>query len=117
MLEDVDLADAEVVRRVASVAVTAASDDARVLALGDAALGRDALASQGTAIGLSDARLAAGPTGTSAALRRRHRDGLDRHLRHLAGTLDACHHRRAPAWTAYRHWVDERRAPARVIRV
>ena len=43
LLEDVDLADAEVVRRVASVAVTAASDDARVLALGDAALGRDAL--------------------------------------------------------------------------
>jgi 2-polyprenyl-6-methoxyphenol hydroxylase-like FAD-dependent oxidoreductase len=112
LLEDVDLAEAQVVRRVASVADAAPSDDARVLALGDAALGRDALASQGMAIGLSDARRAAGPDGDRGreALSSRHRDGLERHLRHLAGTLDACHHHRAPAWLTYRRWVDERRA-------
>ena len=77
-----------------------------MVAIGDAALGRDALASQGTAIGLSDTRLAAGPHPEREALSSRRSDGLDRHLRHLAGTLDACHHHEAPAWATYRRWVD-----------
>ena len=108
LVGDVDLGQALVARRVASVAVAAPSEDTRVVAIGDAALGRDALASQGTAIGLSDARLAAGPDADRArrTLGARHLDGLERHLRHLAGTLGSCHHRAAPAWQSYRRWVD-----------
>ena len=113
--EDVDLSGAQVVRRVASVAVAVASDDPRVVAIGDAALGRDALASQGTAIGLSDARLAAGPADATSAVRRRHADGLDRHLRHLAGMLATCGYGTAPAWRAYRTWVEQQGAADSVV--
>ena len=108
LTEDVDLDGAQVGRRVASVAIAVASENPRVVAIGDAGLGRDALASQGTAIGLSDARLADArlAAGPDAPLRRRHADGLERHLRHLAGMLATCGHRTAPAWRAYRAWLE-----------
>ncbi len=110
LTDDVDLDGAQVGRRVASAAIAVASGDPRVVAIGDAALCRDALASQGTAIGLSDARLAA--AGAADALRRRHADGLDRHLRHLAGMLATCGHRTAPAWRAYRMWLEQQATTA-----
>ena len=109
LTDGVELGGAQVVRRVASLAVPVEAGDGRVLAIGDAALARDALASQGTAIGLSDARLAAGGDG-AAAVRRRHADGLQRHLDHLAGSLATVRHADAPAWLAYRRWLAELRA-------
>ncbi len=88
-------------RRVASLDIPAARD---VIAIGDAALARDALASQGMSIGLSDARLAAGGA-TRHELERRQADGLERHLRSLSRILVACRYRDQPVWSAYEHWV------------
>ncbi|MGH8909248.1 MAG: hypothetical protein ACRD0K_22830 [Egibacteraceae bacterium] len=91
-------------RRVASLDIPHASREPDVVAIGDAALARDALASQGMSIGLSDARLAAGRA-TRQELEHRRADGLSRHLRSLDGVLAACHHRDLPAWSAYERWV------------
>lgn len=109
LTDGVDLRGAIVTRRAASLAIARRPDDHRIQPLGEAALGRDALASQGAAIGLSDARLAAEPD-EAAVLAERHRDGLDRHLRHLGGMLATCAHHDAPAWLAYRGWVERQRA-------
>jgi hypothetical protein len=73
--------------------------------IGDAALARDALASQGTSIGLSDARLAAGRA-SALDLERRRADGLDRHLRSLCGTLASCRYRDLSTWSTYGRWLD-----------
>jgi len=108
LTEDVDLSDAQVVRRAASVSIAMGRDRDRVIAIGDAALGRDALASQGAAIGLSDARVAAGPPG-GTPLAERHADGMERHVRHLAAMLATCAHRRARPWSVYRRWVEQQR--------
>ena len=108
LADDVDLRDARVVRRAASVSIAVGREDRRVVPIGDAVLGRDALGSQGAAIGLSDARLAVGPAeGTEVA--DRHADGLERHLRHLAGMLTTCTHHRARPWLVYRRWVEQQR--------
>jgi 2-polyprenyl-6-methoxyphenol hydroxylase-like FAD-dependent oxidoreductase len=67
------------VRRVARLSVPVAAGEPRVVPVGDAALARDALAAQGTSIGLSDARLAAGETDIAGQAA----DGRERHLRSL----------------------------------
>ena len=109
LAEDVDLRGAQITRRVASVALPARAGDLELIAIGDAALGRDALASQGLAIGLSDARLAAGP---DREVGRRHAEGLDRHLDHLSGMLAACRQHRSQAWLGYRSWLEKQRSVA-----
>lgn len=100
---DVDFQDGRWSRRVASLSIPFVSPD--VVAIGDAALARDALASQGTSIGLSDARLAAGRA-SRHDLEHRRADGLDRHLRSLRSALATCRHRGMPAWSDYGRWLD-----------
>jgi 2-polyprenyl-6-methoxyphenol hydroxylase-like FAD-dependent oxidoreductase len=104
LCDDLDLSGAPVVRRAASVSISGGGEDPRIVRIGDAAVARDALASQGTSIGLSDARLAAD---ADVALHDRRADGLERHLRHLAGMLATCAHRRSGPWLAYRGWVEQ----------
>lgn len=70
--------------------------------IGDAALTRDALASQGTAIALSDACLAADPRTSDATLALRRADARYRHLRHLREMADTCRFADEPAWARYR---------------
>ena len=91
--------------RVASLSAAGDPPQAGLLRLGDAALARDALASQGLATGLSDARLAARPEWTTDDAAERSADGLRRHLRSLSGVLETCAHRHEPAWQAYTTWV------------
>ncbi|MGI9000924.1 MAG: hypothetical protein ACR2GH_04590 [Pseudonocardia sp.] len=88
-------------RRVASLSVPVAADNPRVVPIGDAALARDALASQGTSIGISDARLLA----EGYDIVGRIVDGRARHLRFLATALHSCRYRDAPVWRAYREWL------------
>lgn len=102
---EVDLHPGRWSRRVASLDIPVATRAPDVVAIGDAALARDALASQGTSIGLSDARLAAGRA-TLHDLEHRHIDGRNRHLRSLRGVLATCRYRGLPAWSAYGRWVD-----------
>ena len=102
---DVDISGAPVARRAASVSIATGEDDPRTVRIGDAALAKDALASQGTSIGLSDARLAAGAA-DGQALGDRRADGIERHLRHLRGMLTTCAHNRARPWLAYRRWLE-----------
>ncbi len=73
--------------------------------IGDAALARDALASQGLSIGLSDACLAAEPATTASAMADRWVDGVGRHLRHLRQTVAACRFADAPVWAEYATWL------------
>jgi hypothetical protein len=94
--------------RVASVSIPVRGPGPFV-ALGDAALARDALASQGSSIGLSDARLAAEPATSTPDITQRATEGRDRHLRFLTGVLGSCRHRDAPAWSQYRQWVTHQR--------
>ncbi|MGH8933050.1 MAG: hypothetical protein ACRDZO_21095 [Egibacteraceae bacterium] len=113
LAEDVDLQEGIWSRRAASLDIPHASRDPDVVAIGDAALARDALASQGTSIGLSDARLAAGRA-TRHELEGRRADGLGRHLRSLHGILVACRYRDQPVWSAYERWVGRQlEVPAR----
>ena len=90
-------------RRPAGLAVPVAAPG--TVPIGDAALTRDALASQGTAIALSDACLAADPRMSDAELAARRAEARDRHLRHLTDVLAACRHAHQPAWASYRDWL------------
>jgi hypothetical protein len=90
-------------RRAASAALPLPS--ANAIPIGDAALTRDALASQGLSIGLSDACLVAEPTTTPLAMARRRADAIARHLRHLQGTVATCRHASAPCWSEYATWL------------
>jgi 2-polyprenyl-6-methoxyphenol hydroxylase-like FAD-dependent oxidoreductase len=92
-------------RRPAGLAVPMAAPD--TVPVGDAALTRDALASQGTAIALSDACLAADPRTSEAQLAARRTDALDRSVRQLAEVLAACRHADEPTWASYRRWLAE----------
>lgn len=106
LTEDVDLQHGHCTRRVASLDIPAITPNPHIVPIGDAALTRDALASQGTSIGLSDARLAAGRA-TPHELEHRRLDGLNRHLRSLSGVLTTCHHRSQPTWANYQHWLGQ----------
>lgn len=89
-------------RRVASASLPVSSPG--VVAVGDAALARDALASQGTSIGLAEAyAVGTDPDHEQASLRVA--DGRRRHLRSLSAMLDDCLYTEAPVWTEYRSWV------------
>jgi hypothetical protein len=92
-------------RRPAGLALPVAADAA--VPIGDAALTRDALASQGTAIALSDACLAAEPRTTDAELTGRRTDARGRHLRHLTETLRTCRFAAEPTWDSYRRWLGQ----------
>jgi hypothetical protein len=109
LVEQIPLDEVPTTCRVASLSVPVRGPDP-VVALGDAALARDALASQGGSIGLSDARLAAEPATSSEELAQRAVDGRERHLRFLTRVLGSCHHRHNPAWSQYRQWVAHQRA-------
>ena len=103
-------------RRPAGVALPVRADGSA--AIGDAALTRDALASQGLSIGLSDAWLAADPSTTAADLADRHADARRRHLRHLAVMVAECRFAREPVWAEYGAWLGGRDfRPARTGRV
>lgn len=90
-------------RRPAGLAVPVAAP--ATVPIGDAALTRDALASQGTAIALSDACLAADPRTTDAELSARRAEARERHLRHLTETLRTCRYADEATWASYRRWL------------
>jgi hypothetical protein len=104
LVEQVPLEGTPTTCRVASMSIPVRGPGPSV-ALGDAALARDALASQGGSIGLSDARLAAEPATSRKDITQRATEGRKRHLQFLTGVLDSCWHRDAPAWSEYRQWV------------
>jgi hypothetical protein len=76
-----------------------------VLRVGDAALTRDALASQGLSIGLSDACLISDPAVTTAAMAARQRHAFARHVRHLMGTVSSVAHPQSACWSEYQGWL------------
>jgi 2-polyprenyl-6-methoxyphenol hydroxylase-like FAD-dependent oxidoreductase len=98
-------ADRPTHRRPAGAALPVACGDPRPV--GDAALARDALAAQGTAIALSDACLAADPEIPAALLARRRTDATARHLHHLSAMVAACRFADAPVWAEYAVWLAE----------
>jgi hypothetical protein len=104
LVEQVPLEGMPTTCRVASMSIPVRGPGP-IVALGDAALARDALASQGGSIGLSDARLAAEPATSSEDITQRAAEGRARHLQFLTGVLDSCRHRDTPAWSEYRQWV------------
>ena len=75
--------------------------------IGDAALARDPLCSQGLAASLSDAfyATAAIQSGDTASLRERHAENLSAHLTHLRTALTTCRFRDQPHWTAYEKFI------------
>ena len=105
LLTGVDLPpDTPTVRRPAGLAVSTAAPG--VVPIGDAALTRDALASQGLSLALSDACLTADPAVPAAALVARRADAISRHLQHLRGTVAACRFADSLAWAGYAAWLD-----------
>jgi hypothetical protein len=75
--------------------------------VGDAALARDALASQGVSIGLSDACLIADTATTLDAMARRRKDAIRRHFRHLIEMATTCRYADAPCWSEYLAWLGQ----------
>jgi 2-polyprenyl-6-methoxyphenol hydroxylase-like FAD-dependent oxidoreductase len=105
LFEDLELPDTgTTVRRPAGLAIATATPG--VVAIGDAALTRDALASQGLSLALSDACLAADPAVPTAALAARRADAVRRHMAHLRGTVATCRFAASPAWARYGAWLD-----------
>jgi hypothetical protein len=78
---------------------------AEPITIGDAALRRDALASQGLSIGLSDARLTARTDWTAAAGADRTNDSTRRHIRSLLDVLATSRYRHRLAWRSYAAWI------------
>lgn len=76
-----------------------------VTPIGDAALTRDALASQGLSIGLSDASLAADDGINVEHLTARYAEARWRHLTHLIETFSTAGYADYPVWRDYRRWV------------
>ncbi len=96
--------------RVASVqwSSTDARPAARVLRIGDAALARDALSSQGLATSLSETVYAAAallPGGAGALLALRQDEQRSVHIQSLCSFLDRCRWRSSSAWSAYHDWL------------
>ena len=101
----------------ASVQWTAGGDARRI---GDAALARDALSSQGLAAGISEALYAAAVVDESgeSLLSLRQREQRAAHLLSLARSIAACRFRAEEAWQEYEmfvaaHLTHERTAAAR----
>jgi len=76
-------------------------------AIGDAALTRDALASQGVSMAISDACLVTDPAMARQAMAARMSDATARHIRHLAGMVAVCRYADTPTWAEYAAWLDE----------
>jgi hypothetical protein len=104
LLDGVEIPDGALTyRRAASAAVPKPSGAA--VAVGDAALARDALASQGVSIGLSDACLIADPATTMQDMAHRRDEAVSRHFRHLAEMAATCRYADAPSWSEYFAWI------------
>lgn len=72
------------------------------LRVGDAELARDALASQGLAIGVSDAlQLATGETTPGSDWARRQQEQRERHISTLLAVIARCRFRNHPTWSRY----------------
>jgi 2,4-diaminopentanoate dehydrogenase-like protein len=106
LLEGVDVSDGVFTyRRAASAAIPEPSTAA--IPVGDAALVRDALASQGLSIGLSDACLVADPATTVDDMTRRRNEAILRHFRHLGQMATTCRYADSPRWARYLAWVTQ----------
>jgi flavin-dependent dehydrogenase len=83
------------------------------LRIGDAALARDALSSQGIATGASEAMLACAMRGEDdlALIVARQREQRQAHLRALLGVLESGLYSDAPAWREYIDFVASQRVP------
>jgi hypothetical protein len=104
LLEGVDVPDGVFTyRRAASAAIPEPSTAA--IGVGDAALARDALASQGVSIGLSDACLVADPATTVDDMTGRRNEAILRHFRHLEQMATTCRYADSPCWARYLAWV------------
>ena len=81
----------------------------RAALVGDAALARDSLSSQGLAASISDAlyAVAAIESGDMKSLRARHATNLSAHLTYLNEVLTRCRFRETPLWHAYETFVAE----------
>ncbi len=79
------------------------SKPGRAASVGDAAIARDALSSQGLAAAMSDAHHAvtAMRTGDDTVLHRRHATNLRAHLDYLQELLVRCRFRERPLWQTY----------------
>jgi flavin-dependent dehydrogenase len=87
--------------------------EGRGLRIGDAALARDALSSQGIATGASEAMLACAIASQddSALVLARQREQRQAHLRSLLGVLQTGRFSKAPAWDDYIRFVLRRLQP------
>jgi 2-polyprenyl-6-methoxyphenol hydroxylase-like FAD-dependent oxidoreductase len=92
-------------RRPASAAIPQPSTAA--IPVGDAALARDALASQGVSIGLSDACLVADPATTVDDMTSRRNEAILRHFRHLRQMATTCRYADSRCWAEYLAWVTQ----------
>jgi 2-polyprenyl-6-methoxyphenol hydroxylase-like FAD-dependent oxidoreductase len=83
------------------------STPGRAALVGDAAIARDALSSQGLAAAMSDAHHAvtAVLTNDARVLGRRHAGNLRAHLDYLQELLASCRFRERPLWLAYRRFL------------
>ena len=83
------------------------------LRIGDAALARDALSSQGIATGASEALLACAASGEDdrALIVARQREQRQAHLRALLGVLESGLYSDAPVWREYIDFVASQRIP------
>jgi flavin-dependent dehydrogenase len=79
----------------------------RAALIGDAAIARDPLSSQGLAASLSDAlyAVAAILSGNTDSLRDRQADNLAAHLTYLKTVLMQCRYRDNPHWAAYERFI------------
>jgi 2-polyprenyl-6-methoxyphenol hydroxylase-like FAD-dependent oxidoreductase len=79
----------------------------RAALIGDAAIARDPLSSQGLATSLSDALYAVAGimTGDTDSLRERQAENLRAHLMHLNVALMQCRYLDNPHWTAYERFI------------
>jgi flavin-dependent dehydrogenase len=82
--------------------------------IGDAALSRDILSSQGLAAGISDALYAAAARSDDERALWAHRHIAERaaHLKSLQQVFAACRYRDRPAWRAYTEFVTKHQGPS-----
>ena len=92
-------------RRPASAAIPQPAGHATPI--GDAALTRDALASQGLSIGLSDACLLSDPRTTQTDMAVRRTEAARRHFAHLTETVSSARYADQPVWSHYHQWIAE----------
>jgi flavin-dependent dehydrogenase len=88
-------------------------EDSLCSTIGDAALSRDILSSQGLATGISDALYAAAARGDDDVVLRTHRHAAERaaHLKSLQQVFAACRYRDRPEWGAYSEFVATHQNP------